>query len=136
MICKNCKKYDLFAKVGWGTDKDGRYSIHQCGNCGQKMYIWEKVKKVAWAEIQTITGEMANQTQGKGVTGIGVIDTIIGGTGSVIKLVWNSFDLLGSVVGDTSKTLGLPGWFIGGIIAIVTISLVFTIISIFTRREG
>lgn len=88
------------------------------------------------SNIQQTSEQMANQTRGQGLEGQGVAETIAGGTWNVISLIWDSFGLIKNLIGDIAKILGLPSWFVGGLIAMILITLVFTIISLFTRRES
>lgn len=82
------------------------------------------------------TGRMANKTQEEGLEGVGIAETLAGGTWDVIVMVWKSFGYVGTFVTDASEVLGLPPWFVTGVIAIITITMVFTIISLFTRRDA
>lgn len=87
-------------------------------------------------EMKEQSSRMANKTQSKGLTGLGIADTLAGGTWDVIVMVWNSFGFVGDFVTDASTLLHLPKWFVAGILTLITLGLVFTIISLFTRDKA
>lgn len=116
---------------------ENRYST----DIDQNLY-WEPANESfnetfsSMSEMQATAEQMANQTQTQGLEGQGVAEALAGGTWNVIMLIWDSFGIIKDLVANIAEQLGMPSWFVIGLLAIITISIVFAIISLFTRREA
>lgn len=83
-------------------------------------------------EITNKTQELANSTKGNQLTS--AFEISAGGL-SVISLLWDSLELLNTMLGELSVEIGLPTWFIGIVIGSLTVILIFIIINYTFRYE-
>lgn len=83
-------------------------------------------------DMTSKTQELANSTKGNQLSSAYEISA--GGL-SAISLLWDSLGLLNTMLEELSVEIGLPTWFIGGVIAILTVILIFIIINYTFRYE-
>lgn len=67
------------------------------------------------------------------LTGIDVLDLFIAGVYNALKSVFTMGDIFTSLLSDIADELGLPGWFIGILVAAVFSVIIWGIISIITK---
>ena len=84
-------------------------------------------------EMYNISQDQADQVFGSEVSEDNVIDTSYKGVFSAIRLVRNTFRLLGNIMNDVAYTIGVPSFFIKFALAALTIAVLFGIITIVLR---
>ena len=63
------------------------------------------------------------------ITGIAILDKLISASWGSLKLVWNSFETMVTLITQMGSTFGLPGWFTGLIISFIGITIAFAMMA-------
>ena len=84
-------------------------------------------------EMYNISQAQKEQVIGAEISEQNVADTSYKGTFSAIRLVRSTFKLLGNIINDLARVVGIPSFFIKFAITALTIAIIFGIISVILR---
>lgn len=84
-------------------------------------------------EISNITNNINDQVISDSTSTGDVAETLLSQGGASIKLSLSGIGLIGAMLQDASGELGLPSWFVGGILGIIIVSLAFLAITVLTK---
>jgi len=88
------------------------------------------------AEINEQASAMQTKLEASGASPIGFLEYISTGAWQSLKLITNTIPLTAGIVEETGQQFGVPRFFIFGFLTLVTISIVFGIISAVFRRKA
>lgn len=86
-------------------------------------------------QVSGVTEDIRNATEGSEITTADAFETISEGGMGAMKLVFNSFSLMDTIMTDLMREIGLPPWLYQGFLAILIVIVSFLIISAIFRVE-
>jgi len=84
-------------------------------------------------EITNITNEINAEVIGDSSTSSTSSEALFQQGQSAVLLSFGGIGLIGAILQDGAEVIGLPYWFIGGILAIIIVILSFLLFGVFTR---
>ena len=79
--------------------------------------------------------QMQSKMSGSGISVVGYLEYISGGAWESLKLMFNSAGYINAIISDLSDIVGVPTFFVGAIITIISITVIFGILSAIFRRS-
>lgn len=108
-------------------DMGSRYAVQYDNN-------WSNTYN-AVNNISSDLNTQRNSLQATGASPVGFLEYISTGAWQALTMLFNSSYLIKAMVEDFGNRLNIPTIFIGGFLAIVTIGIVFALISAIFRRK-
>lgn len=84
-------------------------------------------------QMYNISQDMKNQTYGGDIEDGDALDSAISGSYSAIRMVRNTFKLIGDIINDVAEVVGVPAYFITFAMTALTILIVFALIYLILR---
>ena len=88
------------------------------------------------ADINEQASAMQEKLEASGASPVGFLEYISTGAWQSLKLITNTIPLTAGIVEETGQQFGVPRFFIFGSLTLITISIVFGIISAVFRRKS
>lgn len=85
-------------------------------------------------EISNITNQINQQVIGDDATSSTTSEALFQQGQSAVIISFKAIGLIGAVLQDAGTLIGLPYWFVGGILAIILVILGFLAIAIITKQ--
>lgn len=86
-------------------------------------------------DMYNLSQDMKQQTIDADINEVESWESMTKGSYSAVRLVKNTFKLIGQILEDIASTLGVPAFFIKFAIAALTISIIFAVIFLFLRYK-
>lgn len=109
-------------------------------NTSYEGIIDEKISTADFNESFNSVDKMYNISQdqkevvmGGELTAGSITESSFGGTMTAVRMVSGTFSLVGAIINDVSKTIGIPTFLIKIALTIISISIIFGVISIILR---
>jgi len=84
-------------------------------------------------EMYNLSQDQKDQVIGAELSDTNIAETSYKGTFSAIRLVSNTFKLLGNIINDLANIVGIPSFFVKFALTALTIAIIFAIIGIVLR---
>lgn len=100
--------------------------------------VTNKVFENASAQIHSIYGEidpMRGDLEPEGVSSDSALDNLIGGAYNSITKIWQMFSIMGVLVNEMGKAIGIPAFIMDTFIIIVMVLILFYLVYLIFRFQ-